>query len=94
MKKLKLEIETLSVQSFATGAASVDAGTVHAHAATRNQATCQSCQNSCELFTCDASCQFTACCVPTEPEQTCIYPCVPPPITNTVDCGGEVTPEP
>jgi hypothetical protein len=81
MKKLKLSLEELRVESFATGAATRAEGTVHGHAPqTRNQNTCQAtCAATC-LFSCEGTCQYTCKCVFTEPVQTCGEPCIPPPI--------------
>lgn len=75
-----MRIESLAVESFATGAAAPEKGTVEGHANTRNQNTCQA---SC-FGTCAVSCDYTCKCVPTEPYETCYVPCVPPPITY--DC--------
>lgn len=79
MKKLKLEIDSLEIESFSTAAGQEPAGTVEAHA-TRNQNTCgATCDASC-FGSCDHTCDYTCKCVFTEPRQTCLEPCVPPPI--------------
>ena len=77
MRKLRLNLEALAVESFAAGGVDQDAGTVHAHNHSRNHDTCQA---SCiPEATCGDSCIYTCACKPTYPELTCLYPCVPPP---------------
>ena len=63
MKKLKLEVEALTVESFTTASAGEPAGTVQGHAATQR---CQS------VAVCPQSwnCPFT------QPVETCQVPCV------------------
>ena len=58
MKKLRLEMDALVVESFDTAAAAKGAGTVEAHATPRQS--CQdTCQNTC-LISCEGSC-FESC---------------------------------
>lgn len=91
MKKLMLDVEQLAVESFATGGAASEAGTVHGHNHTRgNHATCwETCGASCGV-TCPATCGYTCngeytcfgdtcaatCnCTNTQPYLSCIEPC-------------------
>jgi len=83
VKKLKLQLDALAVESFSTDFVPADAGTVHGNAGTRNQDTCQ---ESC-FGTCDYTCRYTCKCVPSEPYVTCIEPCItlPPDGTEPVE---------
>ena len=84
MKKLKLQLDALAVESFSTDSFPADAaGTVRGNAGTRNQDTCQ---ESC-FGTCDYTCRYTCKCVFTEPQVTCLQPCItlPPDTTEPVE---------
>lgn len=66
MRKVKLEVETLSVDSFETGAAQRAAGTVLAHNHTRgNHVTCDA---SCAAGGDSCDCDITV-------YETCLEPC-------------------
>jgi hypothetical protein len=82
MKKLRLDVEALRVESFATGRGGGPAGTVHGFNHTRNNhATCGF-QNTCvNELTCYQTCGDTCKCAVTQPEVSCLYEC---PTTTTV----------
>jgi hypothetical protein len=73
MRKIKLEVETLEVQSFATAATNADRGTVAAHQQTVHGPNCGSAFDACQTGLCTADCDPTyspdAC--PTEYPQYC-----------------------
>jgi len=85
MRKIKLDLEALSVESFATGEEKPAAGTVQAHVGT---ALCNTANQTCEDATCGG-------------EQTCgaeyscadscgacnTYNCGTPPDSNILACG-------
>lgn len=64
MKKLRLELDRLAVETFATGEKSASAGTVRGHATTTKPAvdTQESCNTLCggdytAYYTCEATCE-------------------------------------
>ncbi|HSU12528.1 hypothetical protein [Longimicrobium sp.] len=60
MRKLKLDLDDLAVESFAPASVRNESGgTVHAHDATRNA-------NTCNNFSCQAGCTF---------QESCYNPC-------------------
>jgi len=60
MRKLKLDPETLDVQSFDTAPAVVEEGTVNAHQQTNpNANTCNPLEGTCFGFTCFRTCICT-----------------------------------
>jgi hypothetical protein len=60
MRKLRLDPETLDVQSFDTASAVVEEGTVNAHQQTNpNANTCDPLQGTCFGFTCFRTCICT-----------------------------------
>jgi hypothetical protein len=59
MRKIKLAIETLEVQSFAIQAASAGRGTVAAHAATQAGPNCGSAFDACQTGLCTGDCEPT-----------------------------------
>ncbi|HEX6370114.1 MAG TPA: hypothetical protein VF006_14430 [Longimicrobium sp.] len=60
MKKLKLQIEDLAIESFATAAQAGDEGTVVGHATQGNKYTCDPRVGTCFGYTCiDATCDKT-----------------------------------
>lgn len=66
MKKLRLEIEALRVESFApAGTDRVETGTVHAHEPTNGQG----------RFSCAAGCTQDIQCTNTQPIVSCFDPC-------------------
>ncbi|HEX6746747.1 MAG TPA: hypothetical protein VF092_05575 [Longimicrobium sp.] len=73
MRKIKLEMETLEVQSFAIPAASAARGTVAAHAGTQAGPNCGSAYDACQTGLCTPNCDPTyspeAC--PTQYPQYC-----------------------
>jgi hypothetical protein len=73
MQKIKLAVETLEVQSFATAAAGTDRGTVAAHQQTAHGPNCGSAFDACQTGLCTYDCEPTyspdAC--PTEYPQYC-----------------------
>jgi hypothetical protein len=60
MRKLKLDLAALRVESLATAALEDEGGTVHGHAS--RFATCESIVNSCITY-----CDCTLACAPTDP---------------------------
>ena len=77
MKKLVLEIDQLAVESFATDAARLDAGTIRGNGASEFLTDCGTCTICPACVTVDASC----------PENTCAVSC-----GDSCDCptfGGE-----
>jgi hypothetical protein len=76
MRKLKLHLEELRVDTFVTDGAPGGGGTVHAFNHTRNNhATCGF-QNTCVAeLTCYETCFETCKCVGTQPEVSCLYEC-------------------
>lgn len=89
MRKLRLNPEELSVESFGTGPEPVQRGTVHGHLTPRCN-TDVSCGG-----TCGALCQPTYYCVPTE--ETCDDMCIPATGSTSCDqpcvytCGGDAS---
>ena len=77
MRKLRLELDELRVDTFVTeGAAGGEAGTVHGFNHTRNNHVTCGFQNTCvPELTCYETCFETCKCVGTQPEVTCLYPC-------------------
>jgi hypothetical protein len=73
MRKIKLAVETLEVQSFATAAAGAGRGTVAAHQQTVHGPNCGSAYDACQTGLCTYDCEPTyspdAC--PTEYPQYC-----------------------
>lgn len=73
MQKIKLAVETLEVQSFATAAAGTDRGTVAAHQQSVRAPNCGSAYDACQTGLCTYDCEPTyspdAC--PTEYPQYC-----------------------
>ncbi|HEX8696137.1 MAG TPA: hypothetical protein VF746_27215 [Longimicrobium sp.] len=73
MRKIKLAVETLEVQSFVTSAAGSARGTVAAHDATQRGPNCGSAYDACQTGLCTADCDPTyspeAC--PTQYPQYC-----------------------
>ncbi len=60
MRKLRLDVDELAVESFmAASAGSEPSGTVHAHAQTRNA-------NTCNNFSCQVGCTY---------QESCYMPC-------------------
>ncbi|MFL5385684.1 MAG: hypothetical protein ACJ8GN_24475 [Longimicrobiaceae bacterium] len=73
MKKIRLSLEELAVESFATDEHTMGmAGTVEGHG-TRNQNTCPASCNTCGP---GYTCYETHCTEPTVPEPTCIDSCL------------------
>lgn len=73
MQKIKLELENLVVESFATDAETADRGTVVAHEPTVNGQRCGSAYDACNTGLCTGDCEPTyspeAC--PTQYPQYC-----------------------
>lgn len=73
MQKIKLELDTLAVQSFATSSNEAANGTVVAHDATQAGPNCGSAYDACQTGLCTGDCQPTyspdAC--PTDYPQYC-----------------------
>jgi hypothetical protein len=72
MKKLKLQIDDLAIESFETAPAAADEGTVVAHATQGNKYTCDPAVGTCFGYTCYETCQ----CVETKFD-TCNFTCDP-----------------
>ena len=88
MRQLKLRLEELQVESFATGAENALKGTVHAHQEEGDSPTyppyhtCDSCPPA---FTCDTTCPPMHTCETCPPKYTCDWPCSPATANQT--CG-------
>jgi hypothetical protein len=59
MRKIKLAVETLEVQSFATAETGTDRGTVAAHQATLHGQHCGSAYDACNTGLCTPNCEPT-----------------------------------
>ena len=72
MRKLKLQIDDLAIESFATVTVARDEGTVVGHATQGNKDTCDPAVGSCFGYTCYETCQ----CGETKVD-TCNFTCDP-----------------
>jgi len=63
MKKLKLDVEKLSVESFTTARKDAEAGTVAAYMGPTITVVCGTCDLSCQVTACyDWTCEHTCSC--------------------------------
>ena len=98
MKRLKLSVEGLRIESFVTAARSWPVGTVHGYASdTCYDATCtevgetqcgtcnpESFGGTCQVFGCNSgACTWTC---PTSPNATCNQTCIDCPTINVSQC--------